>query len=164
MKKKILIIIGVILLIIGIVFIYKYIYVPKGQEFDIKFTNLIRVNVKGGVDEEKVELTKHGLLTRTKFATSKDSIDYSFDIINDGTIKGKLAFNPIKLKSDMYFKKNITYTINYNDGKEIKKGDEINPGETKTVKVHIEYKNAEISTMDSQFYESEIYFMYLQNR
>ena len=165
MKRLILLIIAVILIVLGIVFWYKYIFVPKGQEFDIKYTNLSRSYVNGGVEEQKVDLTEHGLATRTSFQKTGDSVDYTFDVINDGTIKAKLAWDPIKLKSDMYFKGHIIYTIQYIDGKDIKKGDELNPGETKTLKVHIEYKNkADLATIDSQFYESDIYLLYLQNR
>ena len=165
MKKIVFLVIGVILIIIGIIFAYKYIYVPNGQEFDIKYTNLLRSNVKGSVEESKVELTKHGLATRTTFTKSGDAVDYSFDVINDGTINAKLFTNPIKLKKDMYFKKHIIYTIKYSDGNDVKKGDELKTGETKTIKVHIEYKqSSDFATMDSQFYESEIYLPYFQNR
>ena len=165
MKRLILLIIGVILIILGIVFVIKYVYVPKGQEFDIKYTNLQRANVNGSVDEQKVELTKHGLTTRTSFQKKDDAVDYSFDVINDGTINAKLAWDPIKLKKDMYFKSHIKYTITYQDGTPLKKGDELLAGETKLIKVHIEYtSNADLATIDSQFYESEIYLLYLQNR
>lgn len=165
MKRLILLIVGIILIILGIVFWFKFIYVPKGQEYDIKFTNLQRAKINGGVEEQKVELTKNGLITRTSFQKTGDSVDYTFDVINDGSINAKLALDPIKFKSDMYFKKHIVYTIQYWDGNEIKKGDELKAGETKTLRVHIEYKNkADLATIDSQFYESDICLLYLQNR
>ena len=165
MKRLIMLIIIIILFIIAGVFAFKYIYVPKGEEFDLKYTNLRKYNTNGTVEEQKVELTKHGLETRTSFQKTGDSVDYTFDVINDGTINAKLAFDPIKLKSDMYFKGHIIYTINYLNGDELKKGDELNAGDTKTFKVHIEYKNnADLATIDSQFYESNIYLLYLQNR
>ena len=165
MKRLILLIIGVLLIIAGIVVWFKYVYVPKGQEFDIKYTNLQRANTHGGVEEQKVELTKHGLATRTSFLKTGDSVDYKFDVVNDGTINAKLVWDPIKLKSDMYFKGHILYSIQYDDGTDVKKGDELISGETKTMQVHIEYRNkADLATIDSQFYESDIYLMYLQNR
>ena len=165
MKRLILLILGIIIIILGIYLAFKYIYVPKGQEFDIKYTHLERFNISGSIEEQKAELTDHGLVTRTSFSKTGDYLDYSFDVINDGTINAKLGWDPIKLKSDMYFKGHITYTITYQDGTEVKKGDELNVGETKTFKVHIEYKNkADLATIDSQFYESDIYLLYLQNR
>ena len=165
MKRLILLIIGIIIIIFGLYLAYKYVYVPKGQEFDIKYTHLSKINTNGTVEEQKAELTEHGLVTRTSFTKTGDYVDYSFEVMNDGTIKAKLACDPIKLKSDMYFKGHITYTLTYEDGTDVKKGDELNPGETKTMKVHIEYKNkADLATIDSQFYESDIYLLYLQNR
>ena len=165
MKRLILLIIAIILVIFSIFLAFKYIYVPKGQEFDIKYANLQRTGKSGGINEEKVELTEHGLATRTSFEKTGDSVDYTFDVINDGTINAKLVFDPIKLKADMYFKGHIKYSINYLDGSELKKGDELNVGETKTFKVHIEYSNtADFASIDSQFYESNIYLPYLQNR
>lgn len=165
MKRIILLIIGIILVILAIIFAFKYIYVPKGQEFDIKYTNLLKSNVNGSVEEQVVELTKHGLKTRTSFQKKDDAVDYIFDVVNDGTINAKLALDPIKLRMDMYMKSHIKYTIQYLDGIEVKKGDELLSGETKTLKVHIEYTSkADLATIDSQFYESEIYLMYLQNR
>ena len=165
MKRLIFLIIGGILIIIAGVLAYMYVYVPKGEEFDLKFTNLQRFNKSNTTEEEKAELTDHGLSTRTSFQKAGDSIDYTFDVINDGTIDAKLGFDPIKLKSDMYFKKHIKYSITYNNGSEVKKGDEIKAGETKTFKVHIEYSSkADLATIDSQFFESNIYLLYLQNR
>ena len=165
MKRIILLIVGVILVILGIVFFFKYIFVPGGQEFDIKYANLQKAHVNGSVEEQVVELTKHGLKTRTSFQKKDDSVDYTFDVINDGTINAKLAWDPIKLKKDMYFKSHISYSIKYTDGEDVKKGDELLSGETKTMKVHIEYTSkADLATIDSQFYESDIYLLYLQNR
>lgn len=165
MKRLIILIIGIILIILGIFIWFRYIHVPKGQEFDIKYANLQREHANGVVEEQKVELTKHGLTTRTSFQKTGDSVDYMFDVINDGTINAKLGWDPIKLKSDMYFKGHILYSITYDDGTDVKKGDELITGQTRTFKVHIEYKNkADLATIDSQFYESDIYLMYLQNR
>lgn len=165
MKKIILLVVGVILLILALIFAYKYIYVPKGEEFDLKYTNLQRTEKSNTTEEEKVELTKHGLSTRTSFQKKGDSVDYTFDVVNDGTIDAMLKANPIKLKMDMYFKNHIHYSITYGDGSEIKKGDILKSGETKTFKVRIMYENnADLATIDSQFYESEIYLLYLQNR
>lgn len=165
MKRLLILALGVIFIIMLIIGWFRFIHVPKGQEFDIKYSNLRRSNVNGNIEEQKVDLTSHGLATRTSFTKTGDAVDYSFDVINDGTINAKLGWDPIKLKSDMYFKKHFTYIIKYSDGNDVKKGDELKSGETKTFNVHIEYKNkADLATIDSQFYESDIYLLYLQNR
>ncbi len=165
MKKIIGLAILIVVVVLVLVCLFLYVYVPKGQEWDIKYTNLQRINAEGNVRAEKAELTKHGLMTRTNFSTNGDSIEYTFDIINDGTIDAKLKFNPFNLKFDYYFKKHIKYSAKYLDGTDIKKGDIIKAGETKTIKVTIIYDNESgLASIDSQFYESELYLMFLQKR
>lgn len=155
----------VILVITSLVIVFKYVYVPKGQEFDLKFINLERTGIKGTPDTQKAEFRWLGLYTRTSFTRSNEAVEYTFDVVNDGTINAKLKYDPIYLKFDKYFKKHISYKITYKDGSEVKKGDMINAGETKTFIVTITYKNpAELSTLDSQFYESRVLLLYLQDR
>ena len=165
MKKIIILVILGLIVIYALIFSFKYIYVPKGQEFDIKYTNLQRTGKVGGAQEEKAELTDHGFETRSNFQKSGDALEYTFDVVNDGTINAKLKMDPIYLKADMYLKKHIKYQITYTDGTEVKKNDELNAGETKTMKVKFTYENdADLATVDSQFYETNVYLLYLQNR
>lgn len=165
MKRLIILIILGLIVIYALIFAFKYIYVPKGQEFDIKYTNLQKTGKVGGASEEVAELTEHGFKTRSNFQKSGDALEYTFDVVNDGTINAKLKMNPIYLKADMYLKKHIKYQITYANGDEVKSGDELNAGETKTLKVKFVYENdADLATVDSQFYETDVYLMYLQNR
>ena len=164
-KKIIALSILSVILVFAAVWIFKYVYVPSGQTFNIIYTNLIKKDVKGNAVDELAELTNNGFKTRTVFTKAKDGVEYLFDVVNDGTIDAKLKFAPIYLKLDQYTKKHIEYKITYADGKEIKKGDELKSGETKTIKVSITYlHNADFATQNSQFYESNTYLMYLQNR
>lgn len=165
MKRMIILI--VILVIVGIIgwFWLTYINVPKGQEFDVKFVNLRQSGLNGDTSAEKADLKDNCFQTRTSFVKKGDSVEYLFDVINDGTLNAKLFFDPLYFKADMYFKKHIAYSIKYSDGQDIKKGDELKPGDTKTVRVRISYENnADIATIDSQFYESKACLLYLQNR
>ena len=164
-KKLISIGILVVVAIYGVTYYYKYVYVPKGQEWDLKYTNLEITGTVGNIQEEKKEFTGHGLYTRTKFLKAGDAIEYSFDIINDGTITAELKRDPIYLKLDQYTKKHIEYYILYSNGDKIKKGDTIKPGETKSFKVRLLYKSSpEFESIDSDFYESNTYLMYVQKR
>lgn len=164
--KRLIILIVFIVLLIGIgVFWFIFIRVPKGEEFDIKFTNLQKIAVNGGTTEEKIELKDNCFSTRTSFVKKGDSVEYTFDAINDGTINAKLFLDPIYLKADMYFKKHIAYSITYQNGDKVQKGDELKVGETKVFKVRLSYENnADIATVDSQFFESKVCLLYLQNR
>ena len=164
-KKLIGVGILVFLVVYGCVYYFKYIYVPSGEEFDLKYSNLVSMDLVGDAQEQKVEFTNHGLYTRTKFLKSGDTVEYHFDIINDGTITAELKRDPIYLKLDQYTKKHIEYLITYLDGSKIKKGDIINPGETKSFKVKITYlRDSDFADINSTFYESNTYLMFMQKR
>ena len=164
-KRLISISIFGVLVLFGAIYYFNYIYVPKGEEFDLKYTNLGVAGTVGDIQEEKKEFTGHGLYTRTKFLRAGDAIEYTFDIINDGTITAVLKRDPMYLKLDQYTKKHIEYSILYSNGDKIKKGDTIEVGETKSFKVRLTYKNSpEFESIDSDFYESNTYLMYVQQR
>ena len=157
-------IIGAILIFIA-VWVFLYVYVPNGQEWDLKYNNLKIENIEGRTKSEKAEFTNNGLFTRCNFSSYGDSITYTFDIINDGTIDAKLKLDPIQLKLDYYLKGHIKYILLYSDGSEVKKGDIIKAGESKSFRVNITYNQGDTgATMDSQFYESNLYLMFLQKR
>ena len=165
MKKKIGLAILIALIVFIAINIYLYVYVPKGQEWDLKYSNLKIENIEGKVKSEKAELTNNGLATRCNFASDGDSISYTFDIINDGTIDAKLKIDPIQLKLDYFFKKHIKYDLHYIDGSDVKKGDMIKVGETKSFRVTLTYNQSDMgATLDSQFYESNLVLLYLQKR
>lgn len=165
MKRIIGIVITLALLIYAGVYTYKYIYVPKGETFRLVYTNLRKSPAVGKAEEEKVELTKNGLFTRTSFTYNDDAVEYLFSVINDGTIPAKLSRDPLYLTMDYYTKKHISYTALYEDGSEIKAGDTIKPGETKIIRVKIIYLHpADIATQNSQFYESRLVLLFKQDR
>ena len=163
MIKKILGI-GFIVVFIGAIIWYymTFVYVPKGEEFDIKFLNIDNIKVEGEPKQEKAEFTKNGFYTRTKFVTSDEELYYKFDVMNDGTLDAVLKFNPIFTKTDMYFKKHIKYKITYIDDSEVKAGDTLNAGETKTFKVAIKYTKSDSPTQNSEFYESNVLLVYVR--
>jgi len=162
MKKYIGIAISVIIVIYIGIFYYNNFYVPDGEEFDIKYTNLRVMESVGDPTEEKHELTDHGLYTRTNFIKNGDKVEYMFDVINDGTLDAILKYDPIQLSTDYYFKKHITYKMIYTDGTPVRKDDELNSGETKTIIVTIEYSVADFASRDSQFYESNSYLWFVR--
>ena len=164
MKKIISITISaIILLIIGFI-IYKYVYVPKGEVYRIKYEDL-KKEFKGQSDEAIGELTSTGLHTRTSFQKKGDTVIYTFDILNDGTIEAKLVHDPIILGRDNITKTYFTRYLNYKDGELIKKGDIIKPGEKVTIEYKIEYTDQELfSSADGNHFEVSILFPYLQNR
>ena len=161
-KKIIGIGILVCILIFGISFYFTFVYVPSGEEFDIKYLNLEKISSKGTPQEEKVEFRERGLYTRTNFTKNNEELTYKFDVLNDGTLDAILKYKPIYLRRDMYTKKHISYHITYLDDSEINAGDEIKVGETKTFKVHIKYTNSDTVTQNSQFFESLVWLVYVR--
>lgn len=165
MKKKISIIIVVILIALLGYGYYKYFYVPKGEVFDVKYLNLKKINITGDVTEEKGILGDLGLHTRLKFTQPKDSLTYSFEIVNDGTITAKLMGDPILFGTDNFFKKHIFYELTDNNNEKIKSGDVIKPGETKKVNFKVTYiKDPDFATQDSSNFEVGVYFLYLEDK
>ena len=121
MKK----IIGVILLVLVVylgIKAFTLFYIPSNERFDLKYSSLQRKNEKdSGVTEEKVEFQDKVLYTRTTFSKSGDTIEYQFNILNDGTLDAKLHYDPIFLKLDYYFKKHIKYEVFDKDYNYLKK-------------------------------------------
>lgn len=165
MKKKVIIIILVILLSIVVFGYYKYIYVPSGQTFRIKYMDL-KKETNGSVSIVKEEIRNYSFHTRVTFTKVGDSITYYFDILNDGSIPAKLIRKPIYFGVDNIFKKYIFSKITYADDSDINKGDVINPGERRSFKYQISYydDSSSLPDKDGIHFESSIYLLYLQDR
>ena len=164
MKKIIWLIIGGILLIVIGTIYFKYIYVPKGQNFRLSYLDL-KKEIKGETKEVVGELTDNGLHTRIAFQKVGDSVTYKFNILNDGTIPAKLFHDPYIFGKDNITKKYIARYLTYENGEDIKKGDTLNPGEKVTVSYRIVFNEEELSTSpDGNHFEATIIFPYLQNR
>ncbi len=163
MVKKIIGIGILVVIVLSVVWWYfTFKYVPKGEEFDLQYSNLELLNSTGEPEQEKYEIRKFGLYTRTYFNVNNEELIYTFEILNDGTLDAKLKYAPIYLRTDMYFKKHIKYDITYLDGKEIKAGDEIKSGETRAFKVKIHFNSPDVASQNAQFYESYIGLIYVR--
>ena len=165
MKKKIIIIVLLVILSILVFGYYKYIFVPKGETFRIKYVDL-KKETNGSVSIVTEETRNYSIHTRVTFTKVGDSITYYFDILNDGSIPAKLARKPIYFGVDNIFKKYIFSQITYADDSEIKKGDVINPGERRSFKYQISYidDSSSMPDKDGIHFESSIYLLYLQDR
>ena len=166
MKKVglVALIIGGLVVLLILVGIYKYVYVPKGEVFRIKYIDLTK-EVEGHTNEIVGEFTNSGFHTRLGFQSVGDSITYTFVIVNDGTIEGKLFRDPIIIGKDNVLKNNVTRFLYYKDGGEIKKGDTLKPGERVTIEYKVIYSDSEMfSYSDGNHFEVTILFPYLQNR
>jgi hypothetical protein len=164
--KKILKFLVLIFILVGFVVVYYlYIYVPKGELYRLKYNNLKIANVTGNAKSEIAELDKNKLKINVNFGLLNDSITYTFDIVNDGTIPAKMVTDPFYFGLDYCTKKYINYNLTDDNDEKIVKGNIISPGETLHVKLAIKFiANPDISTQDSNYWNETIYFNYLENR
>ena len=165
MKKKLLIIIPLVLIFIALIGYYKYIHVPDGETYRVKFVDL-KKEITGNASVVTEEMRNFSFHTRVTFVRVGDSITYYFDVLNDGSIPAKLFHKPIYFGTDNWFKKYIFSQITYADDSEIKSGDVINPGERKSFKYQISFyeEGSSMADKDGYHFESSIYLIYLQNR
>lgn len=107
-----------------------------------------------------------------KLTKPGDSVVYTFDVINSGSIDAKLStFNftkPNVVALDENEKKmvedNLIYTLTYNDGSSITLGDELLKGESKKLKLTVSYSMAatEIPINIVNINDMDITFVYTQ--
>lgn len=124
-----------------------------GEEPGINDTTEID-KVTWDVHFEKVSVTKGSVqaIIPAKLNTKKTSVnfevylekpgdfyEFSVDIVNSGNMDAKVTTKPILSGVPEEYKDCYLYSVNYLDGKEIKKDDELNTGKRKTIVVRVEF-------------------------
>ena len=144
----------------------------------IKFLNLSSPTIVGDASVEtapQIQSDTHIGNYEVKLTKPGDTITYTFDITNDGTLDAELSSytftNPTitgtgatALKDAEIVKKNLVYTLTYMDGSSINNNDELKKGETKTLKLVIGYDSAanELPTNSVSVGDMDITFVYSQ--
>ncbi len=165
--KKIFSLIGILFItcisVIGISFTYASItsklsidgYASmNSMKWSIHFQNLSNANLKG----KTLEVTKPTLKNNStsisdfevKFMNINDGVNYTFDVVNDGDLDAKIssivmpkpvctstgdtAYEDSSLICD-----NLNYSLTYLDGTEIKIGDTLEKGQSKSLILKLEY-------------------------
>ena len=144
----------------------------------VKFNNLSQPSITGDasvVSEPQIQSDTHIGDYEVKLTKPGDEISYTFDITNDGTIDAELsAFtfaNPTIVGNGVNSQKdakivedNLIYTLTYADGKSINNNDELNKGETKTLKLTIGYSSnaTELPTESVSVGDMDVTFVYSQ--
>ena len=119
----------------------------------IKFDNLSNPTITGEasvVTAPQIQSDTHIGDYEVKLTKPGDMIVYTFDITNDGTIDAELSTHnfvnptitgtgPKALNDAEIVKDNLIYTLTYADGSLVNNNDELNKGETKTLKLTIGY-------------------------
>jgi hypothetical protein len=122
----------------------------NSANWNIKFNNL-SVEKTGNATFVLPKLSDTSLLDyEVNLTTPGDSVTFIFDVSNNGNINatiGSLTINKLecigtgdnKVDDERIVCNNITYNLKYSDGTEVRKGDFLERGSTKTMKLSLIY-------------------------
>lgn len=119
--------------------------IKEPKKFDVHFENPQEVLVP---EEKKIEgLDFNESSTTLSFSASlkaNDIYDYSLDVVNDGDTSVKLNQLSITKASEVSSNpENITYTISWDNGEEIKETDTIEKNSRRKIIIHVQDNNEE---------------------
>lgn len=128
----------------------------KSNTWDIHFENLKSTVTGNAVLSQDNPLTIVSNSTTISGSVGNlslpgDSIVYTFDIANKGTISAQLSADPIISTPECSSNdatgatvvcENVIYTLTYSDGSKIKTGDILEKGEKKAAKLTLSLKNS----------------------
>ena len=118
----------------------------KGGSWNIYFTNPSSASIEGSAKASTITLASTQVSFNVELYKPNDSVTYTVDIKNGGTIDAIL--DSVTLTGvDTASNNDITYKVTYKDGTTIKKGDTLNKGVTKTIKIYVKYND--VSTLSS---------------
>ncbi len=129
----------------------------KSSSWKIKFANLKDVNLTGKAEE----VTKPTISNNdthigdyaVTFNAPGDSINYTFDVVNDGTFDAEISSitidtpdctgNGANATADASnVCKNLSYKLTYADGQNVLQGDTLDAGATKNMKLSLTYADS----------------------
>lgn len=110
----------------------------------IEFKNLSNPVVTGTASEKNsATFSSTSINTNVILNNPGDSIEYQFDIVNNGTIDAKLSSDPGISGIPDSIKDQITISLTYTDGTSLKENDVLNANESKRVIYKITYQSGE---------------------
>ena len=117
----------------------------KGGLWSIYFTNPSSASITGNAKGSNITLQATNVSFYVELSNPNDSVTYTVDIKNGGTIDAVL--DSVTLTGVDTAKNNdITYKVTYNDGTEIKKGDTLNIETSRTIKIFVKYDDVDTIT------------------
>jgi hypothetical protein len=125
----------------------------KGNNWDVHFENLtkptaVNKNLVGSASETSSSLNTTTLTFAANLVLPGDSITYTWDVKNAGTIDAKLSSAPVLTGLSEAQAKNVTYTFTYADGTAIAANDTLTAGQTKSLKLVVTY-NASATSVET---------------
>ncbi len=111
--------------------------------WDIHFDNLSNASITGEAKEISTPQITDGGITLDNINVSlskpKDKVEYTVDIVNDGTITAEITnIEMTKLTEEQ--SKYLEFYANYSDGRDVSESDILKPKQKETVKIVIGFK------------------------
>ena len=111
--------------------------------WDIHFDNLSNASITGEAKEISTPQITDGGITLDNINVSlskpKDKVEYTVDIVNDGTITAEItSIEMTKLTEEQ--SKYLEFYANYSDGRDVSESDILKPKQKETVKIVIGFK------------------------
>lgn len=139
----------VVLLFVAVLIAVMIVYRIKKENLDtsymwnIQFNNL---DVAPGSKEGEINLKDNNLSLNIVFEEELEFYEFTFDVVNSGTLDARVDQVILAVKSDDNI---IKGNVMYDDGKEIKEGDILSSGDTMTIRVRIDYPKQEKKIYDA---------------
>lgn len=145
--------------------------------WSVRFKNLGEPILTGTTKVEKDFVSKNNTTVLdgldVTFSNPKDSITYTFDVVNDGNIDAKISnlvkLNPVcnsivnNKEDEKYVCDNINYILTYTDSKkEVKVNDILNAKSKKNLTLKIEYNANNLPVNTVKISELSIIIIYVQ--
>lgn len=133
----------------------------KGATWDIYFSN-VSVATSGGATASNATISNKTTISIKDVTLTKpgDSVTYTFDVVNNGTVDAKISNIVNKTASfaslastpsdsDVTIVKNgFTYKLTYNDGSNVSMNDTLAKSTTRTMKIVIKFDSTSVPTGD----------------
>ncbi len=125
---------------------------PLAKEWDIHFENASSGMITGAAEEGHFALnTTNITLNGVILKMPGDSVTYTFDVVNDGSLDARIGnidyknpsfvgFGDTSVADEAIVKEAYQYVITYEDGTPLALSDDLKSGESRTLKLTISYE------------------------
>ena len=135
----------------------------KGGSWNIHFENVANVVKCGDATITTPTISNAGatLTFSASLAVPKDSVSFTVDVVNDGTIDAMLSQVVLTGQSEAAAN-DVTYTATYGDGTPINVNDELKQNQTKTIKVTAVYNDVDSVSAEEVELDLGLTLIYVQ--
>ena len=137
----------------------------KGANWSVHFdtATLSEATLKGLAKEvNAATITVTNISVDISLMQPNDSVTYTFDVVNDGTLDAKLSADPTLTGLDDTTSQIVSFALTYADGTAIKANDTLDHGTTRNLKLVVSMKDIEEVQTDDQTLNLSATLLYVQ--